>query len=414
MNCFIKIKSACLLFIILGFLFSCKKEFSNNGNKSPINIAGARASSGTGKNYSPVANAGVDQTITLPLNTITLDGGKSTDPNNNITGYQWTEISGPSSFTIANANAVQTQVTNLVPGIYQFELKVTDARGLLDKDTTQVTVMMNLPPSCTNCKIVFVSDRDGNDEIYSCNADSSNVTRLTNDPAADGQPDWSPDGTRIAFIRYTGMPIYGMGNLFTMNADGSNLVQRTFTWDADNPAWSPDGTRIAFTSYGSVFLMNVASGAVSEVPNTAGDNAVPHSAWSPDGTKIAFESEWNPSESRTGIFTVSPDGNGRTLILYGDSYYWRPAWSPDGTKLSVAIRMGSMDNGSIGVMNPNGTGLSIIRSGIAMPTFSVTRTSWSPDGKGIVYTDNKTIKWVAADGSAAGTIIANGWDADWK
>jgi hypothetical protein len=51
--------------------------------------------------------------------------------------YQWIKISGPSSFTITNANAVQTQVTNLVEGVYQFELKVTDIAGLFAKDTVQ-------------------------------------------------------------------------------------------------------------------------------------------------------------------------------------------------------------------------------------------------------------------------------------
>ena len=73
-----------------------------------------------------------------------LDGSASTDPNNNISSYLWTKISGPSSFTIANANSVQTQVTNLVEGVYQFELKVTDAGGLFDKDMMQVTVLMSL------------------------------------------------------------------------------------------------------------------------------------------------------------------------------------------------------------------------------------------------------------------------------
>jgi len=94
----------------------------------------------TQPNRSPMANAGPDQAITLPVNTTTLDGNGSTDPDNNITSYTWVKISGPSSFNIANANVVQTQVTNLVQGIYQFELKVTDAGGLSAKDTMQVIV----------------------------------------------------------------------------------------------------------------------------------------------------------------------------------------------------------------------------------------------------------------------------------
>jgi hypothetical protein len=89
-------------------------------------------------NRPPVADAGIDQTITLPTNSITVDGSGSTDPDNNITNYQWTKISGPSSFNIGNANTVTTKVNNLVEGVYQFELKVTDAGGLFSKDTVQV------------------------------------------------------------------------------------------------------------------------------------------------------------------------------------------------------------------------------------------------------------------------------------
>ena len=400
--------------LLAGIFFSCQKQFDVNTATGKDQKGSNRppSANGGGRNQPPLANAGSDHAIPLPSNTINLNGGGSTDPNNNISSYAWTKISGPSSFNLVNANAVQTQVTNLVQGVYQFELKVTDAKGLFDKDTTQVTVMMNLPPPCTSCKIVFVSDHDGNDEIYSCNADGSNVTRLTNDPVADGAPAWSPDGSRIAFVR--------SGDLWIMNSDGSNAVQRTFTQDADNPTWSPDGTRIAFTnySYSSVFLMNLASGAILPLPNSDGSSVVPHPDWSPDGTKIAFESDWSAWDFVSDIFTMSPDGSGRTLltpIFGGDLAYFRPAWSPDRTKLSVTTGVYiNSEPTSIGVMNHDGTGLRIIRSGIPMPTFNGTRTSWSPDGTGIAYTENKTIKWVAADASAAGTIIANGWDADWK
>jgi hypothetical protein len=116
---------------------SCKKEAAQAITPAPSG------------NKPPVANAGSDQTITLPINAVTLDGSKSTDPDNNITSYAWTKLSGPSSFIIANANAVQIQVTNLTQGVYEFELKVTDAGGLFSKDTMQVTVKPVQPLSLT-------------------------------------------------------------------------------------------------------------------------------------------------------------------------------------------------------------------------------------------------------------------------
>jgi hypothetical protein len=99
-------------------------------------------------NRPPIANSGIDQTITLPTNTTLLDGSASTDPDNNITAYAWTKISGPSSFNIANASTVQTQVTNLAEGVYEFELKVTDAGGLFSKDTVQINILQTLSSSC--------------------------------------------------------------------------------------------------------------------------------------------------------------------------------------------------------------------------------------------------------------------------
>jgi hypothetical protein len=91
-------------------------------------------------NRPPVACAGADQTITLPVATITLNGSCSIDPENNITTYQWTKIAGPSAYTIANADVELTAVSNLAEGTYLFELKVTDAGGLFSLDTVQVTV----------------------------------------------------------------------------------------------------------------------------------------------------------------------------------------------------------------------------------------------------------------------------------
>jgi len=91
--------------------------------------------------HPPVANGGADQTTTLPTNTANLDGSASTDPDNNITSYHWTKISGPPSFDISNANSVQTQVNNLAEGTYEFELEVTDADGLFGRDTIKVFVL---------------------------------------------------------------------------------------------------------------------------------------------------------------------------------------------------------------------------------------------------------------------------------
>jgi len=93
------------------------------------------------------------------------------------------------------------------------------------------------PTWSTKGRIAFTSSRDGNNEIYSMNADGTGQTRLTNDPGEDYQPNWSPDGTQILWTSYrTGKPdiweIYRNDKLERMgvDVDGDEHVDR---WDHD-------------------------------------------------------------------------------------------------------------------------------------------------------------------------------------
>jgi dipeptidyl aminopeptidase/acylaminoacyl peptidase len=94
-------------------------------------------------------------------------------------------------------------------------------------------------------KIAFVSDRDGNLEIYVMNADGSGQRRLTRDPGVDGSPTWSPDGRRIAI----GSRRHGNFDIYVWNAERRSQLRLTRNpgLDAD-PTWSADGRRIAFES----------------------------------------------------------------------------------------------------------------------------------------------------------------------
>jgi hypothetical protein len=129
-------------------IYQVELKITDNGGLSAKDTVQFIVNDPVQPNRPPVANAGPDQIITLPTNTASFDGSSSTDPDNNITSYTWTKISGPSSFNITNANNVQTQVTNLVEGIYLFELKVTDAGRLFSRDTIQVIVNITNQTSC--------------------------------------------------------------------------------------------------------------------------------------------------------------------------------------------------------------------------------------------------------------------------
>lgn len=130
----------CIFLVALMLIFSCKKEqpcegFSDNKNNKP-----------------PIALAGPDQMITLPTDSVSLDGGSSSDPDGIISEWLWTKISGPASFNIVSSAATKTITKNLIAGDYLFELKVTDNGGLSAKDTVHVIVnSATNPPPVINC-----------------------------------------------------------------------------------------------------------------------------------------------------------------------------------------------------------------------------------------------------------------------
>ena len=155
---------------------------------------------GPNVNQPPVANAGADTTITLPANTVTLNGSASADPDNNISNFLWTRISGPSSFNIMNANSIQTLVINLAAGTYLFELRLTDASGLMAKDTVQINVLLSNP----NFSNVYIAG-------WGRNASGKTVARIWRDSVLQDLSDGQYDAYALS-VFVSGADIYVAGH----------------------------------------------------------------------------------------------------------------------------------------------------------------------------------------------------------
>jgi hypothetical protein len=146
-------------------------------------------SNGSGTNQPPVANAGPDQTITLPRDSVLLNGSLSMDPDGTIISYLWTKISGPVSGGFTSPATVQNWARFLSPGTYVFQLTVTDNGGLTGKDTVQIIVNtsgVNLPPVA-----VAGPDATLNFDFQNC------VTPVT--ATLNGNASFDPDGTIVTW-----------------------------------------------------------------------------------------------------------------------------------------------------------------------------------------------------------------------
>jgi TolB protein len=192
-------------------------------------------------------------------------------------------------------------------------------------------------------------DPDG--EIYVMNADGSNVTRLTYSPGNDLSPTWSKDGKRIAFVSARGADIPVLSSwedwdIYYMDAATGGAVTRvTEQPGADfDPSWSPDGKQIAFVSQRDggaaettdLYAVNLDNLAVTRL-TTLGLAAVQPS-WAPGGKQIAFTAG-NFEAGEADIYVLTLDGLLLTRITDGTATPGNdeaPSWSPDGKQIVFA------------------------------------------------------------------------------
>ena len=201
-------------------------------------------------------------------------------------------------------------------------------------------------------------------EIYVMDGDepesATNVAvQLTNNTARDTNPTWSPDGKKIAFMSNRGLG--GNEDIYVMNAvdtngdsNGDNQIRLTkHAADDDQPDWSPDGTRIAFESYrvddsfGEIFVMKPRPEGRKNRPvnltKSSGDDTDP--SRSPDGTRIAFASsrglDFNSEVGQfSEIYRMKADGTDQLPLTENQEESDNPGWSPDGSKIAFMRSVG--------------------------------------------------------------------------
>ena len=246
------------------------------------------------------------------------------------------------------------------------------------------TVSISLKVTCNLIEqIAFSSTRTGNADVWKIESTGANSVNLSNNPASDSRPFWSPNGKKIAFLSYRN----GDANIeiWVMNPDGSEQKQLTNNPSGEvfAPDWSPDGSKIVFSNNrsGNFEIRLIDADGTNPKKLTADPGVDSGPRWSPDGSEIIFVS------NRTGnndIWIMDANGLNKTQLTNNPEFDEKPIWSPDGSQ--IAFESKRSGNRDIWLMEADGTNLKNLTNNPGFDHFAC----WSPDGTKIAFRSNRT------------------------
>lgn len=260
--------------------------------------------------------------------------------------------------------------------------------------------------------ITFSAGAPNAQDLYVVAADGSGLHQVTTGPAADFDPSWAPDGSRIAYRHQTGdsdaTEIYVVG---VDGTDAHNISRNQGPADW-GPSWSPDGSTIGWNTVranGAGFGLGLADPDGEDFRLVDPGVWVEYPAWSPDGTKIAFMSQTPEGTENYEIFVMNADGTNPIRLTDSRGPDGWPTWSPDGTQIAFASVRDDcsfssapdcLSTGDLGpfhtlwVMNADGSDQHrISRRFVQIP-------DWSPDGLYLVFGTRSGLGLLSIDGSA--------------
>ena len=210
------------------------------------------------------------------------------------------------------------------------------ARGKVHAFADEIVETLTGHRGFANTKIAFVGTRSGKKEIYTCDADGSNLSQLTHDHAISVGPSLSPDGRRLLYTGYQS----GYPDVYEIDL-GSGARSRIMKYPGTNTGavFSPDGGRIAVTlskdGNPELYVTSSGGGGARRLTRSSGSESSP--TWSPDGDEIIYSSD---DRGGSQLYRISASGGSGRAVPTGRGNCTEPNWSPDGNKVAFNTRGG--------------------------------------------------------------------------
>lgn len=354
--------------------------------------------------------------------------GVEPDPNGYVVVVQATSVNFTDSLDVASNGSVTFSPLGAAAD-YRVTLRdvavncdVVSADVQTATVTAGVTTNVAFDVSCETTALIAIV-REG--DIYAIRSNGTGATRLTMDPAFDGEPAWSSTG-QIAFMtRRHG----NTAELYVMHEDGTSPVRLTASAFEDKPSWSSGGGKIAFQSqrdvdsYGypnsEIYVMNADATGVTRLTNNDAPDIEP--AWSSTG-KIIFVSYRDDPAGE--LYVMNGDGTNVVRLTDNDSTERSPAWSPDGSMIAftrvVECYYGCRHD--IFVMNSDGSNVRRLATGWATYQHH-SDPAWSPNGVAVAFTrqycdyytcEAPSIWLVEVEGTDLRQVVDNAANPAWK
>jgi TolB protein len=263
----------------------------------------------------------------------------------------------------------------------RYQAKKADLRYMMHRMADEIMKAYGEKPVFTS-KIAFISNRDGNDEVYFMDYDGARQERFTFNAVRDYMPAFTPGGQHLAYTSYRSLvPGVYIDDIYENKRTAVSVKGMNFA-----PSFSADGKKLAFSSSmdgnAEIYVADVEFNPtrVGRVRRLTFNQAVDTApSWSPNGREIVFTSDRGGTAQ---IYIMDAEGTNPRRISFGANHHDAPAWSPNGDKIVYVAR----------VDNVFDLYLYHVQSGqIKKLTESNARNespSWSPDGRHLVFTSN--------------------------